>query len=66
MRLTQENDIDTLLKNSFFSLHIQSIAEVNKILEENLEINEEVYCSVQVVKQVSVYEISNDSTEDFD
>ncbi|MCM8525306.1 MAG: hypothetical protein NE327_02240 [Lentisphaeraceae bacterium] len=37
---------------------------VDKILEENMEITEEVHCSVQVVRQVSVYEMTSESEED--
>ena len=33
---------------------------VTKILEENMEIAEEIHCSVQVVRQVSVYEMSTE------
>lgn len=31
---------------------------VDKILEENMEITEEIHCSVQVVRQVSIYEVT--------
>ena len=36
---------------------------VNKILEENMEITEVVHCAVQVVRQVSMYEMTSE-TED--
>ena len=37
---------------------------VDKILEENMEITEEVHCSVQVVRHVSLYEMTSETEED--
>ena len=36
---------------------------VNKILEENMEIDENIHCAVQVMRQVSLYEISSEEDE---
>ena len=36
---------------------------VDKILEENMEIEEDVHCSVQVVRQVSLYEMTSEIEE---
>jgi hypothetical protein len=35
---------------------------VNKILEENLEIEEVVHCAVQVSRQISLYEITSEES----
>ena len=37
---------------------------VNKILEENMEITEVVHCSVQVVRHISLYEMTSESEDD--
>lgn len=36
---------------------------INKILEENMEIEETVNCSVQVVRQVALYEITSEEDD---
>jgi hypothetical protein len=37
---------------------------VNTILEENMEITETIHCSVQVARQISLYEISSETEDD--
>ncbi len=38
---------------------------VDKILEENMEITEELHCAVQVVRQVELYELKPEESEEF-